>query len=321
MVSLAMKRVLIGVTAAVVMLGWLQLAPAIGFPVTAPAPMLDRMLGAQREAGPVGWTLLLLGTFAFAAAYLFVVEARTRGSVAPMVYALAGFLLAGAVVMPLIGLIQGPPPVGDPANDPMRANFFMLNLGLGAAVESLVGWVLFGAVLAAGRTMEVRRRTFLAAAGAGLLVAAIAFAGPGLAMRAQPASVVEGHVTALPPGPVFISILELPQPPGAVLGPHQHVAGFVYDAAGTATMVFTGTGAVDVRPGEGRFLAVLQPHDHENRAAVPLAIALSAAIVILTSALLNLRARRAALFLGFCLIAASSFFQPSCWLPERTITS
>ena len=64
MVSLAMRRVLVGMTAVAVSLGWLQLAPAFGLPVTAPAPMLDRMLGTTREAGLAGWAILLAGELA-----------------------------------------------------------------------------------------------------------------------------------------------------------------------------------------------------------------------------------------------------------------
>ena len=135
--------------------GWLQLAPAFGFPVTAPAAMLDRLLGANREASPAGWALLLLGEFAFVAGYFFLVEGRTHWAVGPFAYAVGGWLLTGAVLMPVIGLLQGAPPAGDAANNPMRANFFMLNLGPGAAAEALIGWLLFGSVLAAGRTLEV----------------------------------------------------------------------------------------------------------------------------------------------------------------------
>ncbi|TMF19237.1 MAG: hypothetical protein E6I36_12760 [Chloroflexi bacterium] len=161
-----MRRVLVGAAAIVTSLGWLQLAAAFGFPVTAPAAMLDRMLGAQREAGPAGWVLLLLGEAALAAAYFLVVEPRTRGVVAPIAYGLGAWLLSGAVLMPIVGLIQGAPPAGDAPNDPMRATFFMLNLGPGAAVESLVAWLLFGAVLAAGRTLDVRPRVFYMTGGA-----------------------------------------------------------------------------------------------------------------------------------------------------------
>src|SRR5256885_1584932 len=79
MVSANMRRILVGIAAVAANLGWLQLAPAFGFPVTAPAGMLDRMLGATREAGPAGWVLLLLGQAAFAALFLLLVEPRRRG--------------------------------------------------------------------------------------------------------------------------------------------------------------------------------------------------------------------------------------------------
>jgi len=43
-------------------------------------------------------------------------------------------------------------------------------------------------------------------------------------------------------------------------------------------MVIDG-GNVDVGPGDTVFLPNLQPHDHENRAAVPFAIALALVVV------------------------------------------
>lgn len=303
MVSLAMRQVLVGAAAVVVMLGWLQLAPAFGFPVTAPAPMLDRMLGAHREAGPAGWALLLLATSGIAAAYFVLVEGRARAAVVPFLYGFAAWLLSGAALMPLVGLIQGAPPAGDLANDPMRANFFMLNLGPGAAAESLVGWLLFGAVLGAGRTMELRRRGFLLAVGAGVLAAAIAWGVPALVAKGNPARVVDSLV-ALPAGPLFISFLELPQSPGAVLGPHVHVAGFVYDVSGTATTVLAAGGVVNVGAGDALSLASLQKHAHQNREAVPLAISLAVVIVVLTAVLAALRGRRyAAVMMATLLVA------------------
>lgn len=302
MVSLAMRRVLVGMSAVAAGLGWLQLAPAFGFPVTAPAAMLDRMLGAHREAGPAGWALLLIGEAAFAAAYLLVVEPRTQGVVAPLAYSLGAWLLSGAVLMPVIGLIQGAPPAGDAANDPMRATFFMLNLGPLAAVEALVSWLLFGAVLAAGRTLDVRPRDFYLTTGAVVVAAALAFAIPALMARTDSSRVVEGSVTTLPTGPVFISVLELPQPAGAVLGPHTHIPGFVVDVSGTATLAMAGTGTVDVRPGDAVFTANLQPHDHENRAAVPAAIILALFLVSLTVALVAGALRRHAVVLVAALL-------------------
>src|SRR5205807_2579621 len=178
MVSLAMRRVLIGLTAVAVALGWLQLAPAFGFPVTAPAAMLDRMLGAGREASPVGWVILLAGELALAAGYFLFVEDRTRGPVAPIIYALAAWLFTGAALMPLIGVIQGAPPAGDAANDPMRANFYMLNLGIGAAAESLIAWLLFGGLLAAGRGLNLRPRAFLLTIAGAAAVGALAYSIP-----------------------------------------------------------------------------------------------------------------------------------------------
>src|SRR2546422_5145307 len=102
MVSANMRRLLVGAAAIAANLGWLQLAPAFGFPVTAPAGMLDRMLGASREASPAGWALLLLGEFAFVAGYFFLVEGRTHWAVGPFAYAVGGWLLTGAVLMPVI---------------------------------------------------------------------------------------------------------------------------------------------------------------------------------------------------------------------------
>jgi mannose-6-phosphate isomerase-like protein (cupin superfamily) len=257
--------------------------------------MLDRMLGAHREAGPAGWALLLLGEAVLVAGYFLVVEPRTRGMIAPFAYALGAWLLSGAALMPVIGLIQGTPP----ASDPMRATFFMLNLGAGAAVEALVAWLLFGAVLAAGRNLDVHRRDFYLTSGAVALAAVLVFAIPAIVMRANESHVVEGNVAALPPGPVFISVLELPQPPGAVLGPHAHIPGFVLDVWGTATMAI-GSGKVDVQPGDVVFTASQLPHDHENRAAVPAAIVIAILLVGLTAALVARAWRRGA----FVLLAA-----------------
>jgi hypothetical protein len=303
MVSLAMRRVLVGTTAVAVSLGWLQLAPAFGLPVTAPAPMLDRMLGTTREAGLAGWAILLAGELALAAGYFLFVEGRTSGAVAPFAYAIGAWLFTGAVLMPVIGFIQGAPQVNDaPA---MHASFFMLDLGLGAAAEALVAWVLFGAVAAAGRSLTVQPRAFVLAIGGAALAAVIAAAVPALVARTDSGRVVEGNIT-VPAGPVFVSVLELPQPPGAVLGPHKHIAGFVLDASGTASMSVPGKGIVDVVPGDAFFTGSLQLHDHENRAAVLPAIGLGLLLVGLTVAVRLLSGRRRAVVLLGVLLAAGA---------------
>jgi hypothetical protein len=303
MVSLAMRRVLVGTTAVAVSLGWLQLAPAFGLPVTAPAPMLDRMLGTSREAGLAGWAILLAGELALAAGYFLFVEGRTSGAVAPFAYAIGAWLFTGAVLMPVIGFIQGAAQVNDaPA---MHASFFMLDLGLGAAAEALVAWVLFGAVAAAGRSLTVQPRAFVLAIGGAALAAVIAAAVPALVARADSGRVVEGNITVLA-GPVFVSVLELPQPPGAVLGPHKHIAGFVLDASGIASMNVPGKGIVDVGPGDAFFTGSLQLHDHENRAAVLPAVGIGLLLVGLTVAVRLLSGRRRAVVLLGVLLAAGA---------------
>jgi quercetin dioxygenase-like cupin family protein len=304
MVSLAMRRILVGLTAITVSLGWLQLAPAFGFPVTAPAAMLDRLLGAHREAGLAGWALLLVGELALTAGYFLIVEGRTHGAVAPFAYAVGAWLLTGAVLMPVIGLLQGSPLAGEPPA--MHANFFMLSLGLGAAAEALIGWLLFGAVLAGGRSLEVSPKVFGLALAASALAAAIALSVPALVARTNSNTVVEGRVPSLPAGAAFISVLELPQAPGAVLGPHNHIGGFVLDISGTATMAIKNKGVIDVGPGGAVFTALNLVHDHENRAAVPLAIALALVLLGLTAWLVARRGRPAAPLLTAVLLVAGT---------------
>lgn len=291
-----MRRILVGLTAIAVSLGWLQLAPAFGFPVTAPAAMFDRLLGAHREAGLAGCALLLIGELALAAGYFLIVEDRTHGAVAPFAYAIGAWLATGAVVMPLIGVVQGTPPPSDPLA--MHANFFMLSLGPGATAEALIGWLLFGAVLAGGRNLPVSSKAFGVALGASALAAAVALSVPALVARTNSNTVVEGRVPSLPTGPAFISVLELPQPPGAVLAPHPpHIGGFVLDVSGTATMEIKGTGVIEASPGDAVFLVLNVVHDHENRAAVPLAIGLGVILLGLTVWLVASRGRRPAVLL------------------------
>jgi hypothetical protein len=303
MVSANLRRLLVGAAAIAANLGWLQLAPAFGFPVTAPVGMLERILGPNREPGPAGWATLLLGQAAFAALILLVVEHRRRVALTSLAFAVVAWFICGAVLMPLIGLVQGAAPAGTAAA--MQATFFMLNIGPGAAAEALIGWLLFGAVIAAGSMLQVTRRTFTLAVGPAALAAVIAFAAPVLGAQAGSGRVVEGRID-VPPTPVFISVLELPQPAGDALVPHPpHIAGFVVDAWGTATMVVAGT-KVDVGPGETIFLPNQVLHDHENRATVPIAIALALFVVGLTVALVLLMGRGPAVALMAALLAVGT---------------
>ena len=303
MVSVNMRRLIVGTAAIVANLGWLQLAPAFGYPVTAPVGMLERMLGPSREPGPAGWALLLLGLAVFAAVMFLVVERRTRVTLTSLALAVGAWFISGAVLMPLIGLVQGAAPAGTAAA--MQATFFMLNLGPGAAAEALLGWLLFGAVIAAGSMLQVTRRAFMLSAGAASVAALIAFAAPALGAQAGSGRVVEGRID-VPSTPVFISVLELPQPAGDALVPHPpHIAGFVVDVWGTATMVIAGAN-VDVGPGATIFLPNQLLHDHENRAAVPFAITLALVVVGLSVVLVLLMGRGPAVALMAALLVAGT---------------
>lgn len=137
-----------------------------------------------------------------------------------------------------------------------------------------------------------------------MTAAAFAFALPALVAGSASGRVVEGRVAALPAGQVFISVLELPQEPGAVLGPHRHVPGFVMVVAGTATLSMDGK-LVDVGPGDAVFTEDQALHAHENRAGVPLAVALGILLVVLSIALL-VGGRRPAIGLMTALLIAGT---------------
>ena len=94
------------------------MAPAFGFPVTAPVGMLERMLGPNREPGPAGWALLLLGQAALAALILLVAEHRRRMALTSFAFAVGAWFITGAALMPLIGLAQGVAPAGTAARWP-----------------------------------------------------------------------------------------------------------------------------------------------------------------------------------------------------------
>ena len=86
-----------------------------------------------------------------------------------VLYGLVLWLVAGAVVMPLLawGAPATPPPPplppGTPpppqALDPMHASFMMLDLSDWAPVSAAVAWLLFGAILGAISFRMARERT------------------------------------------------------------------------------------------------------------------------------------------------------------------
>lgn len=159
----------LGVTIAVLTwLGWLTLAPTFGFPVVKPAAMLNAIfLPGTAPESRVGWGVLAAGLAGLAIGYG---AASARGLFRPgmfsgALYGIALWFIAGAILMPLMGLaspaglaapsahMAGMP--GSPA-DTMSATFMMLHLGPLAPAGALIAWLLFGAVL--GRTGSRVRR-------------------------------------------------------------------------------------------------------------------------------------------------------------------
>jgi hypothetical protein len=221
------------------------------------------------------------------------VTGRFRPSVASgTLYGVVCWLVAGAIVMPLLGLAlpaaQSAAGTAASAPDPMVGSFMMLHLGPAAPIAALVAWVMFGAVLGGTSQLsqwsrglhDTERRQALALAGGvavlGVLASAAVIAGlrvPSAGASANSArTLATGAVEALPPGADFVSVIDLIQAPGATLGPHAHVAGFAYDRRGVETLDFSDGMSLRVGPGEGGFMGTQARHAHVNADRVPAAI-------------------------------------------------
>jgi hypothetical protein len=302
--------------ATVAWLGWFEIAPALGFPTIGPAAMLNRVFLPQSDPDVwLGWVLIVLGLVAVAALYA-VATARgwiPAGVIAGLLLGLAAWAIAGMVLMVIIGRISPPLPTppappGPPlptTPDPMHATFLMLHLGALAPVEAILAWLLFGAVVGAtsvniehatgtGVARSPRVMQTVAAGGvialAVALVAGVWIAGSWRATAsdqgttgAESRTLATGLAQALPEGPVFVSVIELRQAPGAALGPHAHVPGFAYVLRGRETISFPGRPTLELDGGKGGFMDALAIHSHENRNRWPAAVL---AVGLLTIAIL-----------------------------------
>jgi quercetin dioxygenase-like cupin family protein len=279
----AMRGVLGAVAAISAWLGWLTVCPALGFPTLAMAPMFNRVLVPADDPGSwLGWALLLIALGSVALVYLV---AAARGLLRPgvasgLLYGAFLWLVAGAVVMPVLGLLfpagaaTTPGPLTPP--DPMHGSFMMLHVGVGAPIAALVAWLTFGAVLgaAAASPADDLRTPRNLALGAGIAVATLLVVGfVGLRLSAAPAgasqtatrTLVTEQAQALPKGTDYFSVLELTQAPGGALGPHAHpYSGFAYSLKGVATLVFSEGQTARVSPGSVGFIATQAAHSHLN---------------------------------------------------------
>ena len=152
-----MERLLGAAAAVVTWSGWLAICPALGFPALGTVGMVNRALyKVIPEAGhnPVFWLGWLIVIAAFGAAIaLFFTLGRLR-LVRPsigtgVIFGLALWLVAGLVVMPLLGLIDPTSAIPQQPPDAMRATLMMYTLGPLASVAALIAWMLFGAILGA----------------------------------------------------------------------------------------------------------------------------------------------------------------------------
>lgn len=152
-----------GAIAVLTWFGWAAIAPSLGFPILAPAVMLNRALHVDLGSR-WGWAALVLGLGLLSAAYAVAVSAGLipRGLRSALLLATGAWLVVGAVVMPLLALatpdaIQAQLRSGAaiagmtvPTNpEAMTPTFMMLRPGILAPVEALIGWLLFGGVLGA----------------------------------------------------------------------------------------------------------------------------------------------------------------------------
>jgi len=78
----------------------------------------------------------------------------------------------------------------------------------------------------------------------------------------------DGPLPVLPPLPLYVNVLDVPQPPAASTQ-HAHLAGFVYAVAGVHRYVLQGGATTDSQPGQAVFVAQDAVHTHANPGTVP----------------------------------------------------
>ena len=277
----------------------------------------------------VGWVILIaalvvaiLVSFVLERAHLVRVSIRTG-----VIYGAALWLVAGVVIMPLIGTIAPPtPPLsGVQPPDPMQATVMMYSLGPLASVAALIAWLLFGAALGAtGRTPE-RRDTFPGGSGTRIwrFLGVAILAGFALAVMSSPTvqvhatnstlspvtvqTLAQGPLKNLPPGKVCFNILEFRQLPGAAYGPHDHPPLVVYTLHGTVTISYPEAAARSVGPGDAAFIPALVPaitqDNVEGRVgAAAIAVGLIAVVILLCAATRLRGGRRSVITSGLSLL-------------------
>lgn len=78
----------------------------------------------------------------------------------------------------------------------------------------------------------------------------------------------DGPLDTLPTAPLFINVLDVPQPPASPIQ-HAHIAGFVYAVTGVHQLTIQESPAKDVKPGEAAFVPGNTAHTHANPGTTP----------------------------------------------------
>jgi quercetin dioxygenase-like cupin family protein len=94
-------------------------------------------------------------------------------------------------------------------------------------------------------------------------------------------TLAQGPVKSLPPGKLYINILEFRQQPGSDFGPHAHQASIAYTLQGTDTVSYPTAAAQSVGPGAAAFIPGLAVHTHQNLDGRIGAGAIAAGLVVL----------------------------------------
>lgn len=142
-----MKRLfLAGFAASIAMTALMYVAPMMGMPKMDIATMLGTMFLASR--GPAFWLgmmiHLMMGIVLFPAIYRFVLQPSSgSGTGRGVLFGLVLWAAANFMVMPMMGVIH---PMVKSGMMP-APGFLMLNLGAMAPVGSLIGHLVYGALL------------------------------------------------------------------------------------------------------------------------------------------------------------------------------
>lgn len=248
--------------------------------------MLNRVFVPRDDPGSwLGWALLLIGLASAALVYLVATgRGRWRPSIASgALYGALCWLVAGAILMPILGLLSPLAATTAPAAltppDPMHGSFMMLNVGIAAPIAALIAWLMLGTMLGASSPTQAgdpsaRQLVSSRAGQASIGIVAVLIVGLVLVrLNASPPGPSETGIQtlatepmqALPAGTDFFSAIELSQAPGGTLGPHAHpYSGFAYSLKGVATIAFLAGTTTRVAPQQVGFIGLQAAHSHEN---------------------------------------------------------